>query len=139
MDITNCPECGKLFKKVGKKICPECIQKEEEDFLKVKQYLDDNPGATVPVVAEETEVSEKRINNFIREGRLEASSFENISVSCMSCGAPTKRGKYCSDCTGKLQSDLEKAMGEKKEEKKEDDDRPKEGGKIHIRDRFKDK
>lgn len=137
MDITNCPECGKLFKKMTKKICPECIQKEEDAFLKVKQYLDDNPGATVPEVSEETEVSEKKINQFIREGRLESTSFENISAPCMSCGKPTKTGKYCSDCTGKLQSDLEKAMGEKKEEKEEE--KPKEGGKIHIRDRFRDK
>lgn len=136
MDITNCPECGKLFKKVSKKICPECIQKEEDNFLEVKKYLDDNPGATVPEISEETEVSEKKINQFIREGRLQATSFENISVPCMSCGAPTKKGKYCSDCTGKLQSELEKAMDEKKEDKKSD---KKEGGKIHIRDRFIDK
>ena len=133
MDITNCPECGKLFKKTTSKICPECVQKEEDYFLEVKKYLDDNPGATVPEVAEETGVTEKKINEFIREGRLQATAFENISAPCLSCGNPTKKGKYCSDCSQNLQSELEKAMGDKEDK---EEDKPKEGGKIHIRDRF---
>lgn len=135
MEIINCPRCGTLFKKITKKLCPQCVEKEEEEFLKVKSYLDDNPGASVEEVAEETEVEEKTINKFIREGRLIASEFTNISAPCVSCGKPTKSGNYCKDCAQNIQGELERAM----EDKDKEEEKPKQGGKIHIRDRFNNK
>ncbi|MFW6008653.1 MAG: hypothetical protein ACOCP8_05235 [archaeon] len=48
MNLKNCPQCGKLFNKIGNnKICQVCQRGIENDFEKVKKYLWDNHNATM--------------------------------------------------------------------------------------------
>ena len=133
MNLKNCKICGKLYNKVSKDMCPDCVNKEEEDFLAVKQYLDEHPNATVPQVAEDTEVLEKRINQFIREGRLQTTKMTNISAPCMRCGDPVKEGKYCKKCSSELEEGFKSVKGDK------DKDDKKKGLGFHTKDRFSDK
>ena len=132
-NLQNCKSCGKLFIKMSRAICPDCFEQEEEAFLKVKQYLDEHPKAPVVTVSEETEVSVKQINKFIRDGRILASQYEGLTVECERCGGEVKEGKYCESCKNQLQKEFESVTKDPKAPK---GDSKKESGKIHIRDRL---
>ena len=111
MDVRNCPRCGKMFNSVaGKSICDNCEKQEEEDFKKVKEFVDENGEATLDMIVKGTEVSLKRISKFIREGRLEISRGLSDAFRCESCGAPIKTGKYCEKCFTSVKTDLADAL-----------------------------
>jgi len=129
-NLKNCKRCGKLFLKVTRQICPDCLQQEEEEFSKVKDYLDENPSSSVAKVSSETGVSQNQIKKFIREGRLLSSKYSGVSTECQRCGKEISEGKYCDSCQNDLQKGFEAAS---QKEKKEE---PKTGGKIHIKDRL---
>lgn len=101
MDFRNCPQCGKLFKKIGRNLCPACIEKEEKMFDIVREYVRDNPNANVMETSEATGVPEKVIMQFLRDGRLLSGSV-SIALDCQSCGKPISAGQYCPDCLEKF-------------------------------------
>lgn len=99
MDIRNCSRCGKVFRSMGRKICPECVQEEEREFQKVRDYVREHRDANIPAVSEATGVAAERINQFIREGRLVLAT---VTLECMSCGAPIEKGRFCQKCLEKM-------------------------------------
>lgn len=124
MDIKNCPRCGKMFTSVaGKSICHNCEKIEEEDFKKVKEFVNENDEATLDMIVKETEVSLKRVNKFIREGRLEISRGLRDAFRCESCGAQIHTGKYCEKCFTSIKTDLVEALRPPDENRR---------GKMHI-------
>ena len=111
-DLRNCSRCGKLFAYYGRSICNNCMEKEEEEFKIVKEYLYDHPKATVFEVSEATEVSVDKIMRFLREERLEISSENvNLILECESCGVPIKTGKYCKECRDELTNEMQREFG----------------------------
>ena len=71
-EIKNCRSCGKIFTYMGGQLlCRKCRDIEEEQFKQVKEYLYENPGATITEVAMQLEISVKKIKQYLREGRLE--------------------------------------------------------------------
>ncbi|AGB42153.1 flagellar operon protein TIGR03826 [Halobacteroides halobius DSM 5150] len=127
MGIKKCKRCKRVFSPVGReKICPRCKQDEERDFEKVKNYLWDHPGANVEEISEETEVAEDLITKFIKEGRFAQLDGVDLSVECERCGAPIKNGRFCEDCSQKLQQGFkgnQKPKKKKKENNKGKQDR----------------
>ncbi|WP_422446897.1 TIGR03826 family flagellar region protein [Thermoanaerobacterium sp. DL9XJH110] len=107
MELRNCPECGKLFVYTVKNLCPDCVKKEEEDFEKVRDYLYDNPGATIEEVSEKTGVDSKKVLEFLREGRLVLKNANAGILSCEMCGAPILTGRYCDKCAGDMKKRLD--------------------------------
>ncbi|MGL6173160.1 MAG: flagellar protein, partial [Cellulosilyticaceae bacterium] len=96
----SCKRCKNLFQYVsGKSICPHCLKREEEMFMKVKDFLKTYPGAQIQEVYEETGVSIQMIESFIREGRLEVSASSPIGLPCERCGAVIRTGRYCKECS----------------------------------------
>lgn len=106
MDLRNCTKCGRVFSYNGVPICSRCSNTDEEDFKRVKEYLYDNPGATVMEVSEETGVSEKQILRYLRESRIEIRDENNIFLDCERCGKPIKSGRFCDTCVGELQKEF---------------------------------
>ena len=107
MEVKVCKHCKKMFQYItGPVICPRCKQIEEEQFQKVKEYLRENPGAAMNVVSEETQVSVKLIQSFLRQGRLQIAPGSPISLVCEKCGAPILTGKYCNQCKNELVNQL---------------------------------
>lgn len=107
MEIRNCVKCGRLFQYIGgPPICPKCKQKEEEDFQLVKNYIYENKNANMIEVSNETGVSTKLIERFIREGRLILSEDSQISLKCEKCGANIRTGRFCEACSRSLSNEM---------------------------------
>ena len=86
---------------MGKQMCPECDKKDREEFAAVKAYLRDNPTADIVAVSEATGVSVKRIQEYLREGRLVLAQRVEW-LRCEVCGAPIQSGWLCAKCAGEI-------------------------------------
>ena len=67
MDIRNCKMCGRIFKYNNVPYCHSCVL-ERRDVCQGLDYIWDHPEANVSRSCEETEVDEKIILEFLREG-----------------------------------------------------------------------
>lgn len=136
MDVRNCRRCGKIFSYRGVHVCNDCIEQEEKDFEDVKNYIENHPGASTLEVSSETDVEIKTITRFLREGRLEAEGVQVIDsdLTCDKCGKPISMGRYCDDCTKKLQAELKEAAAKLQKDAARDS-RNVNWGSIHTRDR----
>lgn len=109
MELISCKECKKLFQYIsGPKICLNCRDAEEEKFAIVKEYLRENPKEQMHVVAKETGVSNRLIEKFLREGRLEVAEGSPIQLCCDRCGKTIRSGRYCKVCMTEIQNDFQK-------------------------------
>ncbi|MFW5790992.1 MAG: flagellar protein [Bacillota bacterium] len=121
MELKNCKECGKLFSPVaGEDRCHVCRDDNELKYQKVKDYLWDNPGATIDQVHEETGVDKDTIIQFVKDDRLIADGIDaNFFVHCERCGREIESGRYCKSCKQELVDGLTRGIAKKnKEEKK---------------------
>lgn len=105
-EIINCEKCGRIFQTIGSiTICSRCRETDDEMFKVVREYIYDNPGATVPEVSEATDVPEKKILKFLRDGRLETKG-DAMLIECEKCGTPIASGRYCDSCNKELTNGL---------------------------------
>ena len=100
--IRNCKRCAKLFVFVGLPICPDCLAKEEEQYRKVKLYLDDHQGASVVEVSDGTGVPADVVVEFLRQGLLVKGNGPDEQLVCMVCKKPITRGRLCPKCEAAL-------------------------------------
>lgn len=117
-DVRNCRKCGRIYNYLGgPPICPVCKQAEEEDFQKVKEYLYDNPGATITQVSTELDIGIEKIKRFLKEGRLEITGDDgNMILECENCGKSIKSGRFCDACERDLTAGFRNAAGQIKSE-----------------------
>ncbi|MGI6633400.1 MAG: MerR family transcriptional regulator [Bacillota bacterium] len=102
-EIRNCRRCGKLFVYVGVPVCEACVKKEEEQYARVRQYLDENPRAGVKETSEATEVPVEMVIEFVRKGLLVTSGGSGIEgISCAICGKRISSGRVCPKCEADL-------------------------------------
>lgn len=107
MALSNCTRCGKLFNRLSRSICPDCVRKEEEQVIAVMAFVRDNPDVTVDEVAEATGVESGLVLRLIREERVKP-SFRGDSpgaraMRCRSCSKLIESGVYCPECHSRLQ------------------------------------
>lgn len=115
MDMRNCRNCGKIFAYIGRPVCPTCMKKDEEDFKRVKDYLYENPGASVVQISNDLEISVRKIKNYLREGRLEIIGDEgNLLLECEKCGRSIKTGRFCSECSDEIVKDIKSVSNQMK-------------------------
>ena len=111
MDVRNCRTCGRLFNYLsGPSICPACKDEVEKKFQVVKEYVRDNPGASLQMVADENDVTVKQIRQWVREERLEFAENSPVGIECEVCGATIRTGRYCEACKGRLRNELGSAV-----------------------------
>lgn len=107
MDLRNCPKCGKLFVYSHRNLCPQCLKKDEENFDRVREFINNNPKATIEEVSEGTDVSVKKILEYLKEGRLMLQNNNtNIILNCELCGEPILTGRICPKCSSKFKKNL---------------------------------
>ncbi len=111
MALANCVKCKKIFNRVSSPICDDCHKKEEETYEKVYQYLKENPDITVPELAKATEVSEKKIFKYFRDGRFIELTGDKAYLNCQQCGKPINSGSHCKECKIKMSKNINSAFG----------------------------
>ncbi|WP_026506891.1 flagellar protein [Butyrivibrio sp. MC2013] len=111
MNLRNCPKCGKMFNYVaGPPICDDCRKRMEDDFQKVKTYIQENPLATLKEISEANEVKVGQIKEWIRQERLMFSKDSPIKLTCENCGELIETGRFCAKCKGKVANNLTDAF-----------------------------
>ncbi|MFV0441498.1 MAG: hypothetical protein ACK5LV_09445 [Lachnospirales bacterium] len=119
MAPANCARCKRLFNRIHSPICDSCLKEEEKMYDIVYEFLVDNPNKTIQEIADETNVPEKIIIKFVRDGRFLGSvDFEAIKIPCAKCGIDILTGMYCEDCQMEMKSNLKGAMTSKNTKKK---------------------
>lgn len=108
----KCKMCGKIFASTGGSECPQCIMDTEKKFGLIKEYLYNHPDATVVQISEATEVEEKMILHFLKEGRLEMKSADG-SLRCEKCGVSITSGRMCNNCMNSLSNALSSVLPQK--------------------------
>ncbi|MET3697657.1 flagellar operon protein (TIGR03826 family) [Bacillus oleivorans] len=114
-ELSNCPNCDKLFvKSAFRDVCDECFKEEEKQFETVYTFIRqrENRTATLVQVVEGTGVPEKQIIKFIKKGRLQLSKFPSLTYPCEKCSTPIREGKLCNNCQTKLRSQIEELKKE---------------------------
>lgn len=114
MNVINCLNCGKIFNYngFGSKLCPVCRKLDEEDFKKVKEYLYENPGASMTEVANALEIPVSKIKRYLREGRLEIVSEQNLFLQCERCGIAINTGRFCDQCLKAMTKEFKSVLHE---------------------------
>lgn len=105
MEVRNCKQCGRLYNYIGgtyKNFCPDCINKLEEKFIEVKDFIETNKRATMPEISEECNVKIEQIERWIREERLFFAEDSPIGIDCEKCGVTIKAGRFCPSCKAKM-------------------------------------
>ncbi len=99
-----CFRCGRMFTYLGfgHFYCPICKEKDAHDFTKVKEYIYENGVAPALEVSENTGVSLKIIEQYLREGRLEIPEGSPIFIKCEMCSVDIKSGRLCPPCATTL-------------------------------------
>ena len=111
MDVRNCRTCGRLFNYLGgPNICPSCREETETKFQNVKEYIRENPRASIPEISDENGVSTNQLRQWIREERLQFTDDSPIGIECEICGATIKTGKYCEACKNNTANALAKSI-----------------------------
>lgn len=128
MDVRNCKSCGKLFNYMGgKPICDDCKRALENKFQEVKEYVRNNPDASIGQVADDMDVSVKQIKEWVKQERLILSEATVDGILCEHCGRPIRSGRYCDKCkaamTNSFQSVLSKPVPEQKTANRDERDK----------------
>lgn len=113
LKVKKCKECGVLFTYMGNDMCPECVKTQDEIFVKIRDYLDEHPHARVPELAEELEIKEKTILDFIKQGRI---MLTEAVLTCVNCGRPVYTGTICDECRQNIGGQINQAIEAKRKE-----------------------
>lgn len=117
MEVLSCKGCGRLYNYMGgPKLCPACQKKLEDKFQEVKQYLNENPNASISEVSEKLEVSVKQIKQWVREERLAFSEACADGILCEHCGVPIRTGRFCDKCKNQMANSLAATLDKPKSE-----------------------
>ncbi|MBN2794387.1 MAG: MerR family transcriptional regulator [Clostridia bacterium] len=101
-DVRTCSICGKEFDADSiKSLCYDCRKVDRHLFGIIRDFLYDNPGASVNDVVEHTGVTSSVVLKYLREGRLETVG-EIKLLNCEICGKPISYGTKCTDCQHKM-------------------------------------
>lgn len=108
MEVRNCRGCNRLFNYMGGGyfLCPACKADLDDKFADVKKYIRENPRATMNQISEDTQVSVKQLERWVREDRLVFADDSPIGIDCEGCGAMIKSGRFCNACSITMQRNL---------------------------------
>lgn len=116
MNIVTCQFCRKPFAAISGKICPNCMEQIDRDFIKVRDYIYENEKSNlrpnIDTIAEETEVSKQIIIHLVKEGRLIIDSPDGEGgglIVCESCKKPIKTGRLCENCMKAISNSIDRA------------------------------
>ena len=98
---TICERCGGRLKYLGggEYKCQSCYRVQLDDYGKVREFLYDYGGSMdADMIAAYTGVSEEKLVEFMRDGKISASKMSPFTLSCERCGRAIASGHYCERC-----------------------------------------
>ncbi len=112
MNVRNCRLCGRIYNYVtGPNVCPSCREGMEAKFQEVKEYIRAHKGCGIQEVSENCDVDAAQIRQWLREDRLEVTEDSAIFLSCESCGAPIRSGRFCEKCVANMSRGFNEVLG----------------------------
>jgi len=109
MNIIQCNICKKPFQSFGRRICADCLEKIDKDFIVVRDFIYEHKKADMDTVSEETGVSKQIIKHLLKEGRLTMDEPGSAGLlMCEVCRKPINSGRMCETCKGKVASTMNK-------------------------------
>lgn len=112
--VMQCKQCGRIFQSFGPNICAVCAEELDGSFQKVKNYLFDHPQANVIDICQGTDVAEKVVLYFLKEGRLAIDG--SGLLECDRCGEPISKGRFCPKCQVMFEKELDRVAVKPKQE-----------------------
>lgn len=113
MNLINCLHCGRICVETPSKMCPKCMEQEEEAELLVIEFLRKNGRSSVEEIKDATGVHEETILRMLKKGRFVGDFV--VQYPCELCGALITEGRLCSSCS---QSIMEQAKTEAEKDAK---------------------
>lgn len=104
MGVAYCPECGKLYMENPCRMCAACYRQEEEDEIKVSEFLREKSKASLEEIHQATGVKHKVILRMIKSGRITGDYL--VEYPCETCSTLISEGRLCSKCNKGLQDQL---------------------------------
>ena len=89
--VTVCDKCSghMMYKGGGCYVCESCGEEYLTDFGKVKRFINTYGPSNAITISRETGVSRHKIQEFLRDGRVEVVEDATNKVAfCLSCGVP---------------------------------------------------
>ncbi|MEO7993132.1 MAG: hypothetical protein ABI743_01935 [bacterium] len=123
MALRNCDECNRIFDGFGGgRRCQRCLEEEEAQYKKVRDYVKLFPGVDIALASAATEVPEDRIRHFLRTGLLEAAGLSGSGYPCRRCQREIVKGEFCPQCVGATTQELSDSVqrGSEVSSRKED-------------------
>lgn len=106
---TYCAKCGAAYtyKSLGVYECPECGFIEKDEYAKVREYIEENGATSAVVLSNATGIPIGKINQLLREGRIEIPNESPVFIKCETCNTDIRFGRYCPACAAKMSSQLQ--------------------------------
>lgn len=110
--LANCTICGKLYLKDHTDYCLDCYKEMEREYKLISDFLkiEENRFASIEEVSAFTGVPEKRIADFIRDGRIYVEDYPNLGYGCAHCGTLIKRQMLCASCFENFTAEVNKTL-----------------------------
>ncbi len=108
----NCLKCGEayVYKSLGVYECPKCGYVEKDEYALVREYIEANGAASSVTISAATGVPIARINQLLRNGKLEIPNESPVFIKCENCGTDIRFGRFCPACAAKLSAQLQGAF-----------------------------
>ena len=76
-----CRKCQRFFKKNGKVYCEKCDEELSNSHNKIREYLEECPGASILEIVSNADVKLKDVNIFLEKGGATYSGIFNENVT----------------------------------------------------------
>lgn len=111
--LRNCKKCNRLFSaQEGQFLCSRCNDEVDDDFLRVKEFIYDNPSSSIKEVSFNTGVHVDIILKWIREDKIVLAT-NSVITFCERCGEPSDGSRYCKKCVHELSLGLKSGLKDK--------------------------
>jgi len=108
VNIIQCSICKKPFQSFGGRICGNCLERIDKDFITVRDYIYEHKNAHIDTVSEETEVPKQIIMHLLKEGRLIIDDPGGSGMLlCEVCKKPINTGRMCKDCKDRVANTMQ--------------------------------
>lgn len=125
-----CTLCGGklVYRSLGEYKCEQCNEIVFDDYGKVRAYIDNHGPSPAIAISEGTGVSLDKINEYLKQGRIEIPEGSDIYIPCERCGTDIRYGRFCPACAAQLSKNLQGAFEAGEVPK----NRPKREGKMRF-------